>query len=58
MEWTLENFPVSLENLKPQAREKAVEIANQLMLSGTWSEEKAVKKAIQQAEEWFYESEG
>lgn len=56
--WTLDNFPVKLEDLKPKAREKAVEIANQLMESGKYSEEEALQKATQQAQQWFYESEG
>lgn len=56
--WTLDNFPAKLDDLKPKAREKAVEIANQLMESAQYTEQEAIRKAIQQAEEWFYESEG
>lgn len=58
MNWTFENFKPQLENLTPQAREKALEIAEQLIQKGGISEERAVKEAIVRAEEWFYNSEG
>lgn len=58
MNWTFENFKPQLENLTPQAHEKALEIAEQLMQKGGISEEKAIQKAIVEAEEWFYNSEG
>ncbi len=56
--WTMDDFPITLDNLKPKAREKAVEIANQLMESGEYSQDEAIQEAIKRAEEWFLESEG
>jgi uncharacterized protein YdaT len=58
MNWTFENFKPHLENLTPQAREKALEIAEHLMEKGGISEGKAIKEAIVRAEEWFLNSEG
>ncbi|AFL79546.1 hypothetical protein Aeqsu_0014 [Aequorivita sublithincola DSM 14238] len=58
MTWTFENFKADLDNLTPQVREKALEIAHQLMEKGGFSEEQAIKKAIVKAEEWFLDSEG
>lgn len=58
MNWTFENFKPHLENLTPQTREKALEIAEQLMQKGGISEERAITEAIVRAEEWFYNSEG
>jgi len=59
MKWTIADFPVNPDNsLNPKVRNKAVEIANQLSASGQYTEEEVIRKAIQLAEEWFYESEG
>lgn len=56
--WTGDNFPENLNDLIPKVREKAIEIANQLLKSGKYNKEEAIHKAIQEAEEWYYESEG
>lgn len=58
MNWTFDNFKPKLDNLTPQVREKALEIAEQLMKKGGISEEKAIQLAVVRAEEWFYDSEG
>ena len=58
MDWIFENFRAKLENLNPQVREKAVEIAKTLMEKDGFSDEEAIKKAIVEAEEWFLDSEG
>ncbi|QQX76267.1 MULTISPECIES: hypothetical protein [Aequorivita] len=55
MKWTFENFKPKLQNLAPEVREKAIEIAQELMQKGGISEEKAISKAIIEAEEWFYD---
>ncbi len=58
MDWTFENFKADLDDLSPPVREKALEIAQNLMEEGNISEAKAIKEAIKKAEEWFYNSEG
>ncbi|WP_276348933.1 hypothetical protein [Daejeonella sp. JGW-45] len=58
MEWTLENFPVGMNELDPKVREKAIEIANQLKKEGRINELTVVDEAIQQAQEWFLNMEG
>ncbi len=58
MNWIFENFKPALDSLTPQVRNKAIEIAHQLMEQGGISEEKAIQQAIVRAEEWFYNSEG
>tara|TARA_R110000823_G_scaffold311448_1_gene437001 strand:+ start:17454 stop:17630 length:177 start_codon:yes stop_codon:yes gene_type:complete len=58
MNWTSENFKPKLENLTPEVREKALEIAHELIKKGGISEKKAISKAIVKAEEWFYNLKG
>lgn len=58
MDWTFENFKADLDNLTPEVREKAQEIAKKLLKKGDISEDKAIKEGILRAEEWFYDSEG
>lgn len=58
MEWIFENFKAELDKLTPPVRNKALEIAKQLIEKGNISEEKAIEQAIVQAEEWFYDTEG
>ncbi|HQS07148.1 MAG TPA: hypothetical protein PLT16_16105, partial [Daejeonella sp.] len=58
MEWTLENFPVGMNDLEPKVMEKAIEIANQLKKEGRIKESSIVDEAIQQAQEWFLNMEG
>lgn len=58
MNWTFENFRPQLNKLTPEVREKALLIAKRLMKKGGFSEEEAMNKAIVQAQEWFYDTEG
>ncbi len=58
MDWTFENFKAHLENLTPDVRERATEIAKKLMKKGGISEDEAIKEGIKRAEEWFLDSEG
>jgi hypothetical protein len=56
--WTFDDFDADLKDLSPEAREKAIEIANKLMKESGYTEEKAIKEGIKKAEEWFYDLEG
>lgn len=58
MSWTFEDFSVELEDLADEVRQKALEIANQLRQEKNYSKERAIRKAIEQAEEWYYNLEG
>ena len=58
MEWLFEDFKTDLDSLNPPIREKALEIANELMKQGEYSEKEAIDEAIKKAEEWFYDLEG
>lgn len=58
MEWKFENFQPDLNELNPQVREKALEIANELMSKGNYTEKEAIEEAIKEAEEWFLDSQG
>lgn len=58
MDWIFENFKAELNNLTPEVREKALKIAKKLMKKGGLSEDEAMRKAIVQAQEWLYDSEG
>ncbi len=50
--WIFEKFKVSLSQLKPTVRVKAMEIAEQLIEDG-YSDEVAMEMAKKRAEEWF-----
>lgn len=58
MEWIFENFKAELSNLTPEVRKKALTIAKKLMKKGGVSEDEAIRKAIVEAQEWLYDSEG
>jgi uncharacterized protein YdaT len=51
MPWTKRNYPVSMKNLDPRVRGKAVEIANALLEDGS-EEGRAIAIATAQAKEW------
>lgn len=51
MPWTKSDYPVSMKNLNPEVRDKAVEIANALLSDGM-EEGRAIAIATSQAEEW------
>ena len=58
MDWTFEEFRTELDALNPSVRKKAIEIAKELIEKEGFSREKAIKKAVVMAEEWFYDLEG
>lgn len=58
MKWTLEQYPLEMEELEPKTREKAIEIANRLKSEGNVKELSIVEEAIRQAKEWYLEMEG
>lgn len=51
MPWDLLRYPVSMRNLSPEIREKAIEIANALLAEGM-EEGRAIRIAIAKAKEW------
>ena len=51
MPWTSAYYPVSMKNLPPAVREKAIAIANAL-LEGGRPEGKAIRIAIARAKHW------
>ena len=58
MEWTFEEFKTSLDELHPEIKEKAIEIAKKLGIEKRYSRENAIKEGVVKAEEWFYDLEG
>lgn len=58
---TMENFLNDLNELKeldPKIKDKAVEIAIELIKNKKMKKEKAVLEGIKQAKEWFLDLEG
>jgi uncharacterized protein YdaT len=51
MPWNESYYPVSMKNLPPRVRAKAIEIANALLESGH-PEGQAIRIAIARAKEW------
>ena len=51
MPWSAERYPVSMKNLPPRVRHKAIEIANALLASGR-PEGQAIRIAIWCARRW------
>jgi uncharacterized protein YdaT len=51
MPWTSTYYPVSMKNLPPAVREKAIAIANALLEAGR-PEGQAIRIAIAQAKQW------
>jgi uncharacterized protein YdaT len=51
MPWSEHDYPVSLKNLTPEVRNKAIEIANALLQEGN-EEGRAIAIATARAEEW------
>ena len=58
MDWMFEDCRTDFDTLDPVIRKKALEIANQLMKQGKFTEKEAINEAIKRAEEWFYDLEG
>lgn len=53
-----ENIELELKDLRPAVREKALEILNTMPNETGMDQKSAIKKAIEQAENWFIDSEG
>ena len=51
MPWSEDNYPVSMKNLTPEVRSKAIEIANALLKEG-YPDGRAIAIGTRQAEEW------
>lgn len=51
MPWDASYYPVSMKNLPPEVREKAIAIANALLEAGR-PEGQAIRIAIAQAKQW------
>ncbi|HSB49540.1 MAG TPA: hypothetical protein VLD15_08500 [Burkholderiales bacterium] len=51
MPWSAERYPVSMKNLPPRVRHKAIEIANALLEAGR-PEGQAIRIAIWSAKRW------
>ncbi|PQP82214.1 hypothetical protein C0Q44_21470 [Paenibacillus sp. PCH8] len=51
MPWNKQDYPVSMKNLEPRVRHKAIEIANALLNDG-YEEGRAIAIATAKAEEW------
>ncbi|MDN7671791.1 hypothetical protein QZM22_04445 [Burkholderia oklahomensis] len=49
--WTVDRYPVSMRNIAPPVRDKAIEIANALLREGM-SEGSAIRIAIARAKRW------
>jgi len=52
MPWNMHDYPVSMKNLDPLIRKKAIDIANALLIDG-YPDERAIPIAISQAEKWY-----
>jgi len=52
MPWTYKDYPVSMKNLDPLVRRKAIDIANALVDDG-YDDERAIPIAISQAKTWY-----
>lgn len=51
MPWSAERYPVSMKNLPPRVRHKAIEIANALLAAGR-PEGQAIRIGIWSARRW------
>jgi uncharacterized protein YdaT len=51
MPWTSDYYPVSMKNLTPEVRAKAIEIASALLEAGH-PEGQAIRIAIARAKQW------
>ena len=59
MNSNFKDFEPMLQDLTSKVREKALELAGQLLVDGKFSDkESALKEGIRQAEEWFLDLEG
>ncbi len=52
MKWTKTDYPIAMENLDSNVREKAIEIANSLVEKEHMDEGMSIPIAISKAKEW------
>lgn len=52
MPWNKTDYPVSMKNLDPEVRDKAIEIANALVTEEHYDDGKAIPIAIDKAKEY------
>ncbi|MFP4287484.1 MAG: DUF2188 domain-containing protein [Candidatus Izemoplasmataceae bacterium] len=52
MPWTLNDYPNAMKNLEQEVKEKAIEIANELVEEG-YEDGRAISIAIDRAKNWF-----
>ncbi|MFC4772835.1 DUF2188 domain-containing protein [Enterococcus hermanniensis] len=52
MPWNMQDYPVSMKNLDPLIRKKAIDIANALLVDG-YPDNRAIPIATSQAEKWY-----
>lgn len=55
MPWNMKDYPVSMKNLDPLIRKKAIDIGNALLNDG-YPDDRAIPIAISQAEKWYDEA--
>lgn len=55
MDWMFEDFKIELDALNKVVREKALEIAKELVEKKDLTPKEAIDEGIIRAEEWFYD---
>ena len=50
--WSTTHFPAAMRSLNPRTREKAIEIANQLLEQGQLDRQRAVAISVDEARRW------
>ncbi len=55
MDWMFKDFKPDLDSLDPRVKEKALEIAKQLVSEKNYTKKRAISDAIVKAEERFYD---
>lgn len=58
MKEVFKEFEADLKDIRPEIREKALEIAAMLLMNNDYNRQDAMKEGIRLAEEWFLDLEG
>lgn len=58
MKEVFKEFEADLKDIRPEIREKALEIAAMLLMNNDYNRQDAIKEGIRLAEEWFLDLEG
>lgn len=53
--WTPTHFPAAMRSLNPTTREKAIELANQMVGQGNMDKQQAVQHSVLEARRWARE---